>query len=211
MKEHFSGPVYRIETPHLVIRCWNPTDAPLLHKAIQDNLEHLSVWMPWIKEEPISLTARIELMRRFRSDFDQSQDFVYGIFSRDETEVLGGTGLHPRVGPQAIEIGYWIHHAYTNRGLATEAASALTQVAFVVHQYKRVEIHCAPENNHSAAIPRKLGFQHEATMRDRIMDAGGGLRDTMIWTMLPKEYYNSPITDLCIHMYDAGGRKWYTS
>jgi hypothetical protein len=40
------GPAYRIHTHRLVLRCWQPTDAPLLKAAIDVNLEHLRPWMP---------------------------------------------------------------------------------------------------------------------------------------------------------------------
>ena len=40
-------PPYRIETERLVIRCWNPADAPLLKEAIDSSLEELQAWMPW--------------------------------------------------------------------------------------------------------------------------------------------------------------------
>ena len=40
------------------------------------------------------------LLRRFRGRFDLSEDFVYGVLTSDESEVVGGTGLHTRDGPQ---------------------------------------------------------------------------------------------------------------
>jgi hypothetical protein len=39
MTEKIPGPVYRINTPRLVIRCWNPEDAGLLKTAIDRKLE----------------------------------------------------------------------------------------------------------------------------------------------------------------------------
>jgi len=68
---------------------------------------------------------------------DLDQQYVYGIFDHDETRVLGSSGLHNRVGDQALEIGYWIHAAWINQGYATEAAAALTKVAFLFHQVRR--------------------------------------------------------------------------
>ncbi len=47
---------------------------------------------------------------------DRGEDFVYGIFDKDETEVIGGTGMHPRVGPQAQEIGYWMAAKHAGKG-----------------------------------------------------------------------------------------------
>ena len=44
----------------LVLRCWNPADAPLLKAAIDGSLEHLRPWMPWARHEPEALEAKVE-------------------------------------------------------------------------------------------------------------------------------------------------------
>lgn len=206
MKETI-GPAYRIQTERLVIRCWQPVDAPLLKKAIDESLEHLKPWMPWANQEPQELDAKIALIRQWRGMFDLDQDFVYGIFSQDEQHVLGGTGLHTRVGDRAREIGYWIHQDYINQGLATETSAALTRVAFEIDRVNRVEIHCDPANMRSANVPRKLGYIHEATLRQRVPDTEGRLRDAMIWTLLKQDYPGSPASGAIVHVFDAGGRK----
>jgi len=41
-----------------------------------------------------------------------------------ETGVLGEVGLMPRIGPGALEIGYWVHIDHVGRRLATEASHA---------------------------------------------------------------------------------------
>ena len=50
-------------------------------------------------------------------------------------------GLHRRIGPAALEIGYWLHPDYPGRGYATKAVSALTEAALSLHHINRVEIH----------------------------------------------------------------------
>ena len=79
------GPAYRIHTQRLVLRCWQPTDAPLLKAAIDANLEHLRPWMPWAQYEPEDLPAKIERLRRWRGEFDLGQDFAYGLFNHAES------------------------------------------------------------------------------------------------------------------------------
>jgi RimJ/RimL family protein N-acetyltransferase len=201
------GPAYCIHTRRLVLRCWHPGDAPLLKAAIDANLEHLRPWMPWVQYEPEDLQTKIERLRRWRGAFDLGQDFLYGIFNRQETQVLGGSGLHTRVGPEAREIGYWVHKDYINQGLATEAAAALTRVAFVIDNLARVEIHCGSSNIRSQAVPRKLGFCHEATLRQRTRTSDGKARDTMIWTLLAEEYPTSPAATAEIEAFDIIGRQ----
>ncbi|OFV95999.1 MAG: GNAT family N-acetyltransferase [Acidobacteria bacterium RIFCSPLOWO2_02_FULL_60_20] len=201
------GPAYRIHTPRLVLRCWNPSDAPLLKEAIDASLDHLQAWMSWAKQEPESLDAKIERLRRFRGNFDLGSDFVLAIFNRDESKVLGGTGFDPRIGKGAFEIGYWIRKDYINQGLATEASAAVTKVAVEIEKASRVEIHCDVRNTRSAAIPRKLAYIHEATLRNRGPDPEGKPRDAMIWTLFAEDYPASPSAKAEIEAFDVIGHR----
>jgi RimJ/RimL family protein N-acetyltransferase len=203
------GPAYRIETPRLVIRCWHPVDAPKLARAVEESAEHLRPWMPWIQREPQALDARIALLRRMRAAFDLETDFVYGIFDPAEERVLGGTGLHPRVGDGGLEIGYWIHVAHTGQGLATEASAALARVALEVHGVDRVEIHCGPDNPRSAAVPRRLGFTLEATLRRRMVTGAGARRDTMIWSLFADEAAAAAVRAAEARAFDGMGRRLF--
>ncbi len=198
---------YRIETERLVLRCWQPQDARLLKEAIDSSLDHLRPWMPWATYEPQSIEAKAERLRTFRGEFDLDRNYVYGILARDERLVVGGTGLHARSGDGSLEIGYWVRASHVGRGFATEASSALVRVAFEVVKVERVEIHCRPDNAASAAVPRKLGFTHEATRREITREADGTSSDSMIWTILAREYASSPASRAAIAAYDAAGER----
>jgi RimJ/RimL family protein N-acetyltransferase len=203
----FPGPAYKIITRRLVIRCYSPTDAKMLNDAVAASKDHLSPWMPWANGELPSLQERILLLRRFRGNFDLGNDFVYGIFNPEETRILGGTGLHTRAGTGAREIGYWIHKDFINQGLATEVSAALTKVAFEVDGVERVEIRCDPLNVRSAAIPRKLGYTHDGTIRHSHLVSETEFRDTMVWTILRSDYLTGPCAAADIQAFDAYGRK----
>jgi RimJ/RimL family protein N-acetyltransferase len=198
-------PPYRIRTERLLIRCWDPRgDAPLLKEAIDSSLDHLRPWAHWAHDEPTPLEAKVQLLRGFRGRFDLGQDFAYGIFAPDESEVLGGTGLHARVGDGALEIGYWIRASRISEGLALEAASALTRVAFAVCGVDRLEIHVEPANEVSSRIPRRLGFVEEGTLRRRLpAPAGETPRDAIVFTMLPEEFSASTLADFPLEAYDS--------
>ncbi len=198
-------PAYRIETERMVLRCWQPSDAKALLDAVSLSLEHLREWMPWAAGEPSSLEDKIALLRRWRAAFDQDDDYVFGIFSPDEREVWGGSGLHKRIGANALEIGYWIRADRINRGLATEASAALTKVAFAVNKVDRVEIHCDPANVRSASVPRKLGFVQEALLRRRGVGPDGAPVDTMIWTVFSDQLDGTPIANARVSAYDIVG------
>ena len=66
-----------------------------------------------------------------------------------------------------------------------EAVTAVSQFAFETLGAKRVEIRCDANNVRSAAIPPKVGFVHEATLRqDGRHHVSGDLRDTMIFAKI---------------------------
>jgi RimJ/RimL family protein N-acetyltransferase len=161
--------------------------------------------MPWAHEDPEPLEAKVELLRGFRGRFDLGQDFVYGIFSRGESEALGGTGLHTRRGEGAFEIGYWIRASSTGEGLCTEATAAVTRVGFEVCEADRIEIRVDPANAASLAIPRKLGFAEEGTARGVFHGADGTPRagDAVVFALLRGEFER----DVELEAFDAAGER----
>jgi RimJ/RimL family protein N-acetyltransferase len=207
MADTLPGPGYRIQTRRLVIRCWEPKDAPLLKAATDANIEHLRPWLPFVAYEPQPVQAKIDLIRKWRSKFDADADFVYGIFTPDETQAIGSSGLHTRLGPRVREIGYWVGQSFTHQGLATETAGALTKVAFEVDHVEHIEIHCDANNARSAAVAHRLGYTLDATLRRRGLNTSGLPRDTMIWSLFADEYPNSPAAKLELEAFDVIGRK----
>jgi RimJ/RimL family protein N-acetyltransferase len=201
-------PPYRIATERLVIRCYDARDASLLKGAIDSSLEHLRPFMPWVDDEPQTLEEKVELCRRFRVAFDAGDNFIYGIFGESEQELIGGTGLHPRIGPGGLEIGYWIRSGRTRQGIATEATAALTRVAFELCDADRVEIRIDPANAASLGVPRKLGFPEEAKLRRRLpARPGEPLRDVIIFTLFCEDYAGSPAAATMLRAWDAAGSR----
>jgi RimJ/RimL family protein N-acetyltransferase len=200
------GPAYRIVTPRLIIRCWDPKDAAMMKESIDASKDHVARYLPWALNEPTSLEVKIQRMRDFRGHFDLGQNFSYGIFDRRETHVLGGCALHLGTAADVRYIGYWIHVDFTHRGLATEAAAALTRVAFEIDGVRRLEITMDPENLGSKGVAEKLGYVYEGTLRQDTPRGDGTFRDHMIWSLLREDYRSSPSAKIEIEAYDAFGR-----
>ena len=182
----WDGPpaAYRIETERLVVRCYERADAALLREAIDSSLEHLRAWMPWADSEPQTLAEKTELIETFRAMWAAGENFVYGIFSADESRLLGGTGFHARVGPGGLEIGYWVRADAARQGIVTESTAALTRVGIETCGADRIEIRIDPGNVASLGVPRKLGFTEEATLRRRLpWRVGEPMRDVTIFTL----------------------------
>ena len=201
------GPAYRIVTERLVVRCWDPADAPKLKEAIDSSIEHLRAWMPWAYNEPQTLGEKVALLRGFRGQFDKDEDFIYAIFDREESRVLGGSGLHTRIGEHAREIGYWIRADAEGNGYVTEAVAALTRVGFELEGLERIEIRVEPANARSRRIPERLGYAEEATLRGRVHNAQNEPRDVIVYSLFSDTYPESPSAQAELEAFDAAGTK----
>ena len=110
-------------TPRLLLRPGFPEDAPALAVAIADKaiVKHLAV-VPW----PYTLRDAEAFLASPRDPVLPS----LLIFERTggAPELVGYCSLKRRPSG-AVELGYWIARAYWGRGLATEACSALIDIA----------------------------------------------------------------------------------
>jgi RimJ/RimL family protein N-acetyltransferase len=147
----------RLQDPELLLRLWQLDDAARLGDAIAESADHLRPWMACMADEPQTPEQHEALLGRWQAEWSNGGDAYYGIFLHGD--VVGSCGLHRRLGPGALEIGYWIHAAFVRRGLATEAARLLTDAAFSMPEISSVEIHHDKANLASAGTPRRLGYR----------------------------------------------------
>lgn len=152
------------EPDALLLRRWRVSDADALARAVTESADHLRPWMGWVAEEPLPLERRRAMIEKWERDWSEGGDVMLGVFVRGR--IVGSFGLHRRIGPGGLEIGYWIHPRFLRRGLATRAAALATDAAFTVPGISHVEIHHDKANQASAGIPRKLGFEWLGEARD---------------------------------------------
>ena len=148
--------------------------------AVNESLGHLRPWMAWAAE-PAAEAAMATFLAAGEQLWAQRRDFSYSILEGPEQRVVGGCGLHGRQGPDALDIGYWIHVDRIGQGLATEASRALTDAAFTIEGIERVRIQCDERNVRSARVPEKLGFQLLGV--DIAKDGPCEGRSTMDWVV----------------------------
>ncbi|HEX6168037.1 MAG TPA: GNAT family N-acetyltransferase [Acidimicrobiales bacterium] len=177
MADH--APAHLVPADQLVVRRWRVEDVPRLHAAVIESIDHLRPWMPWVAKEPLTLAQRVELVAGWAPLWDAG-DRMCGMFAGDE--VVGGCGLHQRIGPGGQEIGYWVRLGYTGRGYATAAARALVDMAFTLPGVTHVEIHHDVANPASGRVPAKLGFVHVGDEAHAI-EAPGETGTQRIWRM----------------------------
>lgn len=175
-----ASPPERVELPPLVLRRERVGDEGLVAAAVRANLEHLRPWMPWATPEAATASAQRERLRVAEGWWEAGSDFSYLLLHTGEPELLGIFGLHRRIGPHAMELGYWLARHAVGRGYASAAAEALTLAALDVAGVDRVEIHCDEANVRSRRIPERLTYTLDRVEYDDV-EAPAELGRSMVW------------------------------
>lgn len=148
----------KLRTARLVLRPWRSDDRADLREALIESVEHLRPWIPWATPAAPTDAEVGERLTRWMDDFATGRHGVYAVRDHEE-RLIGGAGLYDRVGPGALEIGYWVRRTRAGAGYATEAADALTTAGFSLPGVTRLTMHCAPANTASRRVPEKLGYR----------------------------------------------------
>lgn len=172
-----------LRSSRLTIRPFTPDDAPALYATIVASRDHLGRFLPWPGEHT-SVDYTTDLIIRFQAQWLLREKMTCGIFLREDGVLLGGIGLHPHDWTvRSFEIGYWLAREAEGHGYMSEAVRLLTDYAFESLAARRVEIRCDARNGRSAAVARRLGFPHEARLRNNRRGADGHLRDTLVFAL----------------------------
>ena len=171
----------------LELRLPEERHADELFAVINRNRDRLEQWLHWAHSShtPEDVVKYVQMARK---DFQKPAALHFLIFH--EGKIAGGCGLLLNELNDFAEIGYWIDARLEGRGIVSECCRALIDYAFSELQLNRVQIRCAMENLRSAAIPRRLGFTHEGTLRQAIR-TNNRLDDELCYGLLRTEWKSS--------------------
>ncbi|EAS45976.1 YdaF [marine gamma proteobacterium HTCC2207] len=134
-----------------------------LYDLTEANRNYLSEWLPWLDQIKTSRDTKtfIESTVKVASSGGAPN---YAVLYKGA--ICGVVGFHEinkqhRIG----SIGYWLGEVFTGKGVMTAAVAKLLTVGFVQFDLNKIEIRCAEGNLRSRAIPERLGFTYEATLR----------------------------------------------
>lgn len=151
-------------TSELSLELVEPRHAAALFGLTDDNREHLREWLPWLDGvgSVDDTKAFIESAQKQLAEHRGFQTVI-----RFKEELVGIVGFHYIDWPsRTASIGYWLARSAEGRGIMTRACEAYVQHAFADLGLHRIEIRCAVHNVKSRAIPERLGFRRESTVRD---------------------------------------------
>jgi len=154
------APSAGLETERLLLRPLVPSDAPVLHRLIDQD----SDVRRWDAGETRTQAERHEAVAH--------RIFQYGVFGfgcfavvlRESSELIGQAGLSPwafeedGVVTVEFEVMYTLGKDWWGRGIATEAARAWVAHAFGVCALRRLLVGPLKDNRRSIRVLEKLGF-----------------------------------------------------
>lgn len=141
-----------------------PRHARGLYEAVDENRDHLRPWMAWV--DSTRSVADIEAF--ISTTLNQvANNSGFQTVIRSGEKIVGVVGMH-RIDwrNRLTSLGYWLAKDAQGKGTMTQACAAYVAHSFVELGLHRVEIRCATENSKSRAIPERLGFVFEGTVRE---------------------------------------------
>jgi ribosomal-protein-serine acetyltransferase len=164
-------------------------DAGELYALVKANPD-LEEWMPWAEKQDLAATKRF--IAATEKQLSSNDGFQAAI--APDGPIIGVVGFHSVDWVNRnTSIGYWLTGAARGKGVMTTAVAALLDHGFSEWKLHRIEIHCAPDNHRSRAIPERLGFREEARLRETEF-VGGRWLDSVIYGLLSDDFRNQPVS-----------------
>ncbi len=171
-------------TDDVHLRLLDEADARELHALVETNRAHLARWLPWAAGQTFDDT--LDFIRRTRSQLSENDGFQAAIVL--DGGIVGMVGyVSVDWGNRSTRIGYWLDEARQGRGTMAAAVRLLVDHALTTWQLNRVEIRAATENRRSRAIPERLGFNQEGTLRQAELVDSRYL-DSVLYSMLAADW-----------------------
>ena len=167
-----------------VLRDLEPWHAPELAELFQRDNHDLYQWLAWEQfEDPESAKGFLEGFAKGRGEGTRR---LFGLWL-DRT-LVGGT-LYPTINMRSgiAEIGVFLAAPARGRGIVTEAVKLMVDHAFGDLGMRRVEWRCSPTNLPSRAIPQRLGFTLDGTLR-QVFQVREAYLDLEVWSVLREEW-----------------------
>ncbi len=150
-------PAERLVAPRLRLEKITVDRAADLTAAVVASLPELEQFMDWARPERSTEPHFVEFIMRSLQEWESGESHNFHVIEIETGELVGNCGLMRRVGPGAIEVGYWIRSDRVGRGYATEAGRVLLGAAELLADIERVEIRFDAANAASARVAARLG------------------------------------------------------
>jgi ribosomal-protein-serine acetyltransferase len=160
-------------------------DAESVFSVIDKDREHLKNWLVWIDKTVSVKDTENNIIARIKEFEDKKAAFFYVSY---ENKCIGSAGFVSldNVNKNG-EIAYWLIPEFEGRGIITDCVRVLIKYGFTELGLHHIKITCNSENIKSVAIPKRLGFTLEGTLRQESF-RNGDYNDMLIFGLLKSEW-----------------------
>jgi N-acetyltransferase len=172
----------------------------LLRPLLQDDLKYL---LPFAEQEPEiwtysasspaingGMAAYIEHAVRQR---DLQKEYPFIIFDKTSGSYAGSSRFYDfQPGYSTTQLGYtWYGKKFQRTGLNRNCKLLMLTYAFEQWGMERVEFRADAKNLRSVDAMKNIGCTVEGIMRNNMPSATGGRRDSIVLSILKKEWFDS--------------------
>lgn len=169
----------------LALKLRHIEDAEVVFALTDKNREHLRPWFPWV-DSTLTPEDTKKFLEGELEKFEKKVAVDLGVWY--EGAWVGSMGFHTiNVANEWGEIGYWIAKEYEGKGIMTQCVKAMITYGFHDLNLHRIQIKCDANNTKSKAIPERLGFIFEGTVREN-HKRNGEFSDGLIYGLLKNEW-----------------------
>lgn len=149
------------------LRRVRPSDAEAIFERVNDS--EVVRWTTRIPH-PYPEDGAREFIKKSLEQWEQGSAYVYAITLCGSDELAGVISLgNVFLKHGCAELGFWLGKSYWGRGLMTDAARLILQVAFDDLGLYRVYASAFEANIASRKVLEKVGFQLEGVMREAVV------------------------------------------
>ena len=171
--------------PDLDLRLLEERHAAPVFALVDRDREYLREWLPWV-DSTLRQEDSLSFIRASLEQFASNSGFAAGVWWNEQFVGVVGTHKIDWLN-RKVELGYWLGKNFQGQGIMTDASRSAVTHLLVEMDLNRVTIQCATGNAKSCAIPRRLGFSLEGTMRDGQL-LNGRYEDLLMFAMLRRDW-----------------------
>ena len=173
-----------IETKRLLLREFMVEDAEAMFQNWASDKE-VTKFLTW--PAYTSLDTAIHILNEWTASYEKPDFYQWAIVPKNLNEPIGSISVVSiNEKTQMAEIGYCIGRPWWNRGITSEALSAVINFMFDQVGANRVQAKHDVNNPHSGLVMKKCGMKYEGTLRSAAVN-NQGVCDVSIYALLKSD------------------------
>lgn len=174
-----------LQTERLTLRKFTLNDATDAFKNWCNN-DQVTKFLTWPTHSNLSITEYV--VNDWIKSYEHDNFYQWAIVLKELNEAIGTISIvEINEKTNSVQIGYCIGDNWWNRGIVTEAFSAIIPFLFEELKVNRVEARHDPNNPNSGRVMTKCGLKYEGTSRQSDYN-NKGIVDVAYYGILASEY-----------------------